>query len=120
MTSTQVADVDFTSSFSLVPARTGALRMLCAHFDTFFTHDGRSISALSPSLATGEITFTTSSAGTKTHWAQTLFLLRKPIEVKEGEPVKGTIKVRKAPDNTRELVVEVVFDGGEAQVWNVR
>jgi protein arginine N-methyltransferase 3 len=111
----------------LTATRTGTLRLLCAHFDTFFTLDGRLLPSLAleasgakAALRPGEVGFTTGPRGTKTHWAQTVFLLREPIEVTEGAEVRGTMRVRKAAGNTRELVVGVALEGRKEQVWNVR
>ena len=103
-------------------------------FDTYFTRDGRVVpnvaseTSVQPAeLESGEIFFSTGpgAQGEQTHWKQTVFLLRKPFEVKQGTLVEGHFRLGKSDDNSRELVVEVTWrveqgDETAAQVWKVR
>ncbi|GAA5986806.1 hypothetical protein JCM5350_005245 [Sporobolomyces pararoseus] len=139
---TSIAALSFTSPFKLPINRspssspsstTFLLHSFLAHFDTYFTASARladsSLRKDSVKNDEGEIFFTTGAWDTPTHWKQTAFLLKEPIEVEIGSSVEGTIKVAKNPDNSRELLVEMVWNvvtkAGEkretqAQVWKVR
>ncbi|KAK4702088.1 type I protein arginine methyltransferase, partial [Phenoliferia sp. Uapishka_3] len=121
-----VPELSFSTPFTLTATRSSPVNAFLGHFDNFFTTDGRLASAKEgkKALKDGEVFFTTSAAGTPTHWKQTLFLLREPITVAEGTVVEGTFRCSKNPENSRELVVEMTWKatGGEvkAQVWKVR
>ncbi|GAA5881257.1 hypothetical protein JCM16303_004866 [Sporobolomyces ruberrimus] len=140
--STSIAALSFTSPFKLPINRSPSsspsakkflLHSFLAHFDTYFTASSRladsSLRKESVQDKEGEIFFTTGAWDTPTHWKQTAFLLKEPFEVEIGSSVEGTIKVAKNPDNSRELLVEMVWnvvtEAGEkretrAQVWKVR
>lgn len=63
-----------------------------------------------PSASHGEwVSFTTSPFGQQTHWKQTIFLLKEPIEAKAGTRLQGEIHVNVASSNERELDVELHF-----------
>ncbi|KAI5481118.1 protein arginine N-methyltransferase 3 [Pseudohyphozyma bogoriensis] len=119
-----VPELSFTTPFSLTATTKTKVHAFLGHFDTFFTTSGSLVSPVPPhKLSSTEVFFTTGPAGTPTHWKQTVFLLRKPIEVEVGTEVSGVFKCSKNPDNSRELVVEVTWTVGgkeEAQVWKVR
>ncbi|BGP26295.1 hypothetical protein Rt10032_c10g4330 [Rhodotorula toruloides] len=137
-----IASLSFTSPFSLPITRAPAnidssalftMYGFLAHFDTYFTSAPRladsSKRASSVSESDGEVFFTTGAWSTPTHWKQTFFLLREPIQVRVGDKVEGQVKVGKNEDNSRELSVEVVWSvvnsKGEkrsegVQAWKVR
>ncbi|GAA5922674.1 hypothetical protein JCM1841_001099 [Sporobolomyces salmonicolor] len=140
---TTISALSFATPFSLsvtrAPSSTPSassfkLHAFLAHFDTYFTASGHlansSLRKESVKDAEGEVFFTTGAWDTATHWKQTMFLLKEPIEVQLGSIVEGTIKVSKNPDNSRELLVEMIWTvqqpGAErksetkAQVWKVR
>lgn len=81
-----VAELSFSTPFRLTATRASKVNAFLGHFDNFFTTDGRLASATdgAKGLNPTEVFFTTSAAGTPTHWKQTLFLLREPIEVVQG------------------------------------
>ncbi|KAG8832287.1 hypothetical protein FRC17_001569 [Serendipita sp. 399] len=56
-----------------------------------------------------EESFTTGPHGTPTHWKQTVFLLKTPIELKTGTEIRGTFRCWKSIENSRELDVEIRF-----------
>ncbi|CAE6497417.1 unnamed protein product [Rhizoctonia solani] len=56
-----------------------------------------------------EVSFSTGPASMPTHWKQTLFLFRSPVDVKEGTCVSGRLHMRKSETNSRELEVEIHF-----------
>ncbi|CDO72229.1 hypothetical protein BN946_scf184970.g81 [Trametes cinnabarina] len=53
--------------------------------------------------------FSTGPASVPTHWKQTVFFLREPINAGEGTIVEGIFKLRKSKDNSRELDVEIHY-----------
>ncbi|EIN12179.1 S-adenosyl-L-methionine-dependent methyltransferase [Punctularia strigosozonata HHB-11173 SS5] len=53
--------------------------------------------------------FSTGPRSVPTHWKQTVFMLREPIVVEEGTEVHGKFYCRKAPNNSRELEVEIHY-----------
>ncbi|GAA5853699.1 hypothetical protein JCM3766R1_000594, partial [Sporobolomyces carnicolor] len=141
---TSIAALSFTSPFKLAIDRAPAsasssssstfvVHSFLAHFDTYFAKSARlcdaSLRNESVRADDGEIFFTTGAWDTPTHWKQTAFLLKDPLEVEIGSSIEGTIKVAKNPDNSRELLVEMVWNvvtkAGEkretqAQAWKVR
>lgn len=66
---TQVCD--FTSNFKLEIFKDGVVTALVGYFDTFFDLEN-------------PLWFSTGPHAKKTHWQQTVFYLRNPIDVKEG------------------------------------
>ncbi|GAB1526517.1 hypothetical protein RhiTH_009684 [Rhizoctonia solani] len=56
-----------------------------------------------------EVSFSTGPASMPTHWKQTLFLFRNPVDVKEGTCISGRLHMRKSEDNSRELDAEIHF-----------
>ena len=81
-----VPELSFKTAFSLTATKSSPVHAFLGHFDTFFSVDGRiaSASAGKGGLKGGEVFFTTGPQGTPTHWKQTMFLLREPLQVSEG------------------------------------
>lgn len=64
-----------------------------------------------PATERGEtVSFTTSPFGQQTHWKQTVFLLKTPIDAQAGTRITGEIRVHPSEGNTRELDVEIHYD----------
>lgn len=82
-----VPELSFSTPFTLTASTSTKVHAFLGHFDTFFTADGRLASAKlgAKDLKEGEIFFSTGAHSTTTHWKQTVFLLREPFEVAEGE-----------------------------------
>ncbi|PKI85980.1 type I protein arginine methyltransferase [Malassezia vespertilionis] len=59
------------------------------------------------------VSFTTSPFGKQTHWKQTVFLLKMPVEAIEGTRITGEIRVHTSANNERELDVEIHYDVDE-------
>ncbi|KDN46121.1 S-adenosyl-L-methionine-dependent methyltransferase [Tilletiaria anomala UBC 951] len=60
--------------------------------------------------AKGEVvSFTTGPYGKDTHWKQTVFLLKEPIDAEEGSVISGEIIVTQSESNSRELEVELHY-----------
>ncbi|WFD44248.1 type I protein arginine methyltransferase [Malassezia psittaci] len=56
------------------------------------------------------VSFTTSPFGKQTHWKQTAFLFKTPIDAHAGMLIKGEIHVHASQDNQRELDVEIHYE----------
>ena len=59
------------------------------------------------------VSFTTSPFGKPTHWKQTIFLLKTPIEVQAGTCIEGEIRVYASSANERELDVDLHYSADE-------
>lgn len=70
-----------------------------------------------PSATTGEfVSFTTSPFGKATHWKQTIFLLKTPIDAKAGTVICGEMRACASSTNPRELDVDIHYvDAGERE-----
>ena len=55
------------------------------------------------------VVLTTSPLKKYTHWKQSVFYLEKPIEVRKGEKIYGSIATRQDSKNFRELNIKVSF-----------
>ncbi|KOS14023.1 protein arginine n-methyltransferase [Malassezia pachydermatis] len=74
------------------------------------TLHGSQVVAPPNSASQGEVvSFTTSPFGKQTHWKQTIFLLKTPIDAKQGTTIQGEIRVVAAQSNERELDVELHY-----------
>lgn len=69
------------------------------------------------SQLTQSVTLSTSPFNCGTHWKQTLFVLKKPIECKSGDTINGQIKVYRNVKEIRSLVVEVKISGRNKQTF---
>ena len=55
------------------------------------------------------VSFTTSPFGKPTHWKQTIFLLKTPVEAQAGTTIDGEMRVYASKTNERELDVELHY-----------
>ncbi|CAH1250853.1 PRMT3 [Branchiostoma lanceolatum] len=94
--SVSVAELDFTADFSLTATRDGTCTGIGGYFDIMFEKD-----------CTNKVYFSTAPNCMKTHWKQTLFLLEKPVELKQGDLLRGKISVKKNKKDPRALVVRI-------------
>lgn len=129
------AALDFQSPFEIKATKAGLLHGLVGYFDTLFTTGAETslnwpeasecgIAPAKPDLneidydvindrllsdASGKaVAFTTGPSGIlPTHWKQTLFFFREPLEVEADMVIKGHIKCQKHSINPRELVIEI-------------
>ena len=90
-------DLDFTSKYELTFVRDDLFSGIVAWFDTGFTK------------LPNKITLSTSPFLKKTHWKQTIFYTDKDVEVKKGDVVTGSIAVRKAVVNFRQIDVKISY-----------
>lgn len=66
------------------------------------------------------VSFTTSPFGKPTHWKQTIFLLKTPIEAQAGTVVDGEMRVYPSKTNDRELDVELHYGVDERPMGEKR
>ncbi|WFD03942.1 type I protein arginine methyltransferase [Malassezia obtusa] len=128
---------EFVSPFELECTEACPVYGLVAWFDTWFLPtpqvpaealppcrvtpiEAREVSGLglrgnavqdAPASGRGQcVSFTTSPFGKQTHWKQTVFLLKTPIEAQAGTRITGEIRMHASEGNTRELDVEIHYD----------
>ncbi|KAJ1799109.1 hypothetical protein LPJ59_002052 [Coemansia sp. RSA 2399] len=128
--STAASKLDFSSTFVLKATRKATVHAFLGYFDVAFsrtqTPPGPSRSELClPAYADDDQTpaskalwrrpesvmhgFTTGPHGTATHWKQTVFLLREPIDMELGDELRGTFTCAKSAANPRELDLEIAY-----------
>lgn len=130
----------FRTPFSITCTESCTVHAFVSWFDTWFTPQDVPMDALPPCTTAevqpgdvhglqlhgnavteapaeapkGEtVSFTTSPFGKQTHWKQTVFLLKTPLEVRAGMRIDGELAVRPSEENERELDVELVYAEGE-------
>ncbi|KAJ1824222.1 hypothetical protein LPJ60_000935 [Coemansia sp. RSA 2675] len=126
------AALDFSSSFTLVATRDSTIHAFLGYFDVAFARSqaepGPSQAVLSLPVSDGDSSdapvsaralwkqpessmngFTTGPHGTATHWKQTVFVLREPIQAKQGDEVRGQFTCRKSTTNPRELDLDISY-----------
>ncbi|KAJ2489667.1 hypothetical protein IWW37_003805 [Coemansia sp. RSA 2050] len=126
------AALDFSSSFTLVATRDSTIHAFLGYFDVAFARSqavpGPSQAVLSLPVCDSDSSdaqvsaralwkqpessmngFTTGPHGTATHWKQTIFVLREPIQAKQGDEVRGRFTCRKSTTNPRELDLDISY-----------
>ncbi|XP_026464868.1 protein arginine N-methyltransferase 1 [Ctenocephalides felis] len=86
--------VNFTYDFSLTCKKDGYLTSLIGYFDTFFELEV-------------PVEFSTGPYTEPTHWKQTIFYLKNPIEVKADQLVTGTFSCKRDTKNVRGLLIHI-------------
>ncbi|KAI8519131.1 Protein arginine N-methyltransferase 3 [Branchiostoma belcheri] len=94
--SASVPELDFTADFSLKATRDGTCTGIGGYFDIMFEKN-----------CSNKVYFSTAPNCKQTHWKQTLFLLEKPVELKQGDLLSGKISVKKNKKDPRALVVKI-------------
>ena len=95
-----VNDQDFSSDFVLIAERTDQVHAIVASFDVRFGN------------APGAVVLSTDPDAEHTHWKQTLLYLDRPLRVRKGEKLHGTITVKRNPKSPRNLVIELIARSG--------
>ncbi|KAJ2891815.1 hypothetical protein GGI21_005760, partial [Coemansia aciculifera] len=130
------AELDFSSSFSLVATRDSTIHALLGYFDVAFARsqatpgpshaelslpvceNGSDCAAESAQVSARALWrqpaasmngFTTGPHGMPTHWKQTVFVLREPIQAKQGDEIRGQFTCRKSTSNPRELDLDISY-----------
>ena len=96
-----------------MPKISGTLRCFVLHFDTAFAPAGGAASS-----------FTTAASATPTHWKQTALYLKRPLELRPGDAITGTVGCVRHSGYKRAYDFSVSFavNGGEtsAQLFTMR
>ncbi|KAB0799400.1 hypothetical protein PPYR_07280 [Photinus pyralis] len=93
----QTNTVEFSTDFKLQVVKGGILTALGGYFDTFFD-------------LPISVSFSTGPHVTKTHWQQTVFYLKNPRNVSEGDTIEGNLKCARIKKNVRGLKVTITMD----------
>lgn len=93
------------TDFSMTCSQPGTINAICGWFECFF--DAVQL--------TEHVCLPTSPLTKATHWKQTLFLLKNPVELKLGDRFEGQITVNRQENNARALHVEFAFRNGDKQ-----
>nr|XP_056707903.1 protein arginine N-methyltransferase 3 [Euleptes europaea] len=89
-----VAELEFTSEFTLTVMKTSLCTAIAGYFDIYFEKN-----------CNQKVLFSTSPCSAGTHWKQTLFYLENPIHVEKGEELKGKITLCKNRKDPRSLII---------------
>lgn len=92
-----VAELAFSVPFSIKATRNDHIHAFISYFDTTF------------SACHKPITFSTGPHATYTHWKQTVFYLKDPIAIHEGECVQGVISIAPNKGNERDLDIRIQY-----------
>jgi len=92
-----VADLDFTSEYSLVAFKTDYLHAIVGWFETSFNHGSQ------------KVVLSTSADRPNTHWKQAVFYIDDEVAIKKGEKLNGSILVKKDTKNPRELNIKISY-----------
>lgn len=105
MTCTLANTHNIETDFSMKCIRSGTITAICGWFDADFD--------ISP--LTEKVVLSTSPFAVKTHWKQTLFLLKNPIDLTEGSSLEGRISITRLDSNARALQIKFAFRNGDRQ-----
>lgn len=89
--------LDFSSEYKLTMTRADTVHGLIAWFDIVFDK------------LPNKVEFSTSPHNESTHWKQTIFYTKRDISAQKGDTIEGSIAVRKAKSNFRELDIKISF-----------
>ena len=87
-----------------------------SHYELTFTTDNDRFSGLVAWFDTGftklknTFNLTTSPYQKSTHWSQTIFYTKKDLKVNKGDKVTGSIAVKKAKINFRQLDIKISYN----------
>jgi len=102
--------LSFASPFRLCAKRRDRVHSFVAYFECAFTQCQKPLG------------FSTSPFAKYTHWKQTIFYLKEPITVCDGEEIRGTVSCVPNSRNARDLDITFVidFDGAHSKLINKR
>ncbi|XP_038076266.1 protein arginine N-methyltransferase 3-like isoform X2 [Patiria miniata] len=106
VTSVNVKDLEFTTDFKLKSSRDSSCTALVGYFDVIFEKNCRKT-----------VMFSTGPSSQRTHWKQTVFLLRKPIPLKKGEVLSGKINCWRDATDSRSLIVTFDLEGARLKYF---
>jgi len=125
------ADLVFTKPFELqIKEDIDSLDAFVVYFDNFFATSREQVIAEDARAEVwrdekGGVSFTTGPGGKETHWRQGLLLIEegKNLAAKSGEVLKGEIIYRRRKENSRELEIDLSWQGAmgrREQLWIMR
>lgn len=97
-------EVNFSSFYSIKMNYTDRVHALVTWFDTTFSD------------LTRPVCLTTSPFKKYTHWKQSVFYLDKPLDVRKGDVLYGSIATRQDKTNFRELNVKISYHIDEKHI----
>ncbi|EOD43380.1 putative protein arginine methyltransferase protein [Neofusicoccum parvum UCRNP2] len=126
-------ELEFVKSFSVeIDQDADALDGWCIWFDTFFLQSRDAVlpaDARAETWKQGGVAFTTGPGGKPTHWESGLLLTERrggaDEALKKGQTVTGSVTYKKAGRNTRDLNIEIEWEGAGAaggkrkQAWKL-
>nr|XP_033326088.1 protein arginine N-methyltransferase 3 [Megalopta genalis] len=98
--------MNFSTSFELKVKKTGSLTAIVGFFDIFFDLDN-------------PIHFSTGPYSPPTHWKQTVFSLKEPISITEGDVLHCRVNCRRHTKDLRGLVIMIEVEN-MSQVYNLQ
>jgi len=90
----KIADLDFSSEYSLTVRRDDRAHAVVCWFDVYF------------SKSSPPVKLSTSPFMRETHWKQTVLYLNEVFTVKKGDQLYGSVAVKKSITNPRELDIK--------------
>jgi len=93
----KISDLDFASEYRLNVKRDDKVHALVAWFEVYFTK------------CMPTVKLSTSPYLRETHWKQTVLYLNDVLPVKKGDQIWGSIAVKKAEKNVRELDIKLSY-----------
>lgn len=101
-------DLSFASDFRLRATRRDNVHAFVAYFECGFTRLPQPLG------------FSTSPFAKYTHWKQTIFYMKDPILMDEGEELAGRIVCKPNPHNERDLDITLIinFDGKHSKLFD--
>lgn len=90
-------EVNFSNMYSLKMNYTDKVHALVAWFDTTFSD------------LKNPVVLTTSPMKKYTHWKQCVFYLEKPLDVRKGDTLYGSVATRQDKINFRELNIKMSY-----------
>ena len=90
-------DVNFAATYHLNIKKNSKVSAMISWFDCHFEN------------LKNKVILSTSPYEPYTHWKNTIFYLDQPQDVREGDKVKGSIAVRQAKENHRELDLKISY-----------
>ncbi|ESO06098.1 hypothetical protein HELRODRAFT_155669 [Helobdella robusta] len=100
MDTMKASDLNFSAPFYLKCLQYDKVQAFLIYFDVEF------------SKCHTPIAFSTSPDSPYTHWKQTIFYLKKPLSVQEGEEIHGVVSMKQNPLNKNlHITIDVEFAG---------
>ena len=100
----KVSDLEFSNCYSLKMQYNDRVHALVSWFETPFSRLRK------------PVVLTTSPWEKSTHWKQSVFYLERPLDVKKGDTISGSIANRKDKKNFRDLNIKISYHINNTQM----